>query len=121
MRLGDWKGLARSEDGTLWVGGRWTAGQIRWTQDLAGWLDRPGNQIFAVAFGDPYRGPCGSSYCNQPVFMVPPEGDFISVQAVAVAPDGRVWFASGRTPTHHFPPGLAAPHRHSLTHYIPPT
>ena len=119
LRLGDWKGLALSSDGNLWVGGRWTGGQIRWTNDLESWIDRPGNQIFAVAFGDPYRGPCGSSYCNQPVFMVPAEGDFISVQAVAVAPDGRVWFASGRTTTNDFPRGLAAWDGKSFRYYDP--
>lgn len=106
LRLGDWKGLAMSADGNLWVAGRWTGGQIRWTQDLTTWLKRPGNQIFSVAFGDPYRGPC-SGYCNQPVFMVPREGDVISVQAVAVAADGRVWFASGRTTNSDVPRGLA--------------
>jgi hypothetical protein len=89
------------------VGGRWTAGQIRWTQDLTSWWSRPGNQIFSVAFGDPYKGPC-TGFCNQPVFMVPAEGDVISVQAVAVTPDGRAWFASGRTTTRDTPRGLAA-------------
>jgi hypothetical protein len=119
LRLGDWKGLALSPDGNLWVGGRWTAGQIRWTPDLAGWLNRPGNQIFAVAFGDPYRGPCGSGYCNQPVFMVPAEGDVISVQAVAVATDGRVWFASGRTTGYDSPRGLAVWDGKSFRYYDP--
>jgi ligand-binding sensor domain-containing protein len=40
--------------------------------------------------------------------MVPAEGDVISVQAVAVAADGRVWFASGRTTSSDSPRGLAA-------------
>jgi len=40
--------------------------------------------------------------------MVPAEGDVISVQAVAVAADGRVWFASGRTTGYDVPRGLAA-------------
>lgn len=107
LRLGDWKGLALSTDGNLWVGGRWTGGQIRWTSDLGRWVNRPGNEIFSVAFGDPYKGPCGSAFCNQPVFMVPAEGDVISVQAVAVATDGRVWFASGRTTSSDVSRGLA--------------
>lgn len=108
LRLGDWKGLALSPDGNLWVGGRWSGGQIRWTSDLGGWLARPGNQIYAVAFGDPYKGPCTAAFCNQPVFMVPAEGDVISVQAAAVGSDGRVWFASGKTTTFDVPRGLAA-------------
>ncbi|HZR08804.1 MAG TPA: WD40 repeat domain-containing protein, partial [Myxococcales bacterium] len=108
LRLGDWKGLALSPDGNLWVGGRWSGGQIRWTPDLAGWLSRPGNQIFAVAFGDPYKGPCGAAFCNQPVFMVPAEGDVVSVQAAAVTGDGQVWFASGKTTSSDVPRGLAA-------------
>lgn len=109
LRLGDWRGLALSKDGNLWVGGRWTAGQIRWTPDLASWLARPGEQVFALAFGDPYvKGRCNAEgFCNQPVYMVDAEGDTISVQAVAVAPDGRVWFASGRTLTNDRPRGLA--------------
>jgi hypothetical protein len=119
LRLGDWKGLALSPDGNLWVGGRWTGGQIRWTADLRGWLERPGSQIYAVAFGDPYPGPCGSRYCNQPVFMVPAEGDVISVQAVAVAADGRVWFASGRTTTFDLPRGLAVWDGKSFKYFDP--
>ena len=109
LMLGDWKGLAFSSDGNLWVGGRWTAGQIRWTQDLASWVARPGDQIYAVAFGDPYvSGQCNAEgFCNQPVYMVDREGDTISVQSVAVAADGRVWFASGRTTTVDNPRGLA--------------
>jgi hypothetical protein len=119
LRLGDWKGLALSPDGNLWVGGRWSGGQIRWTPDLAGWLSRPGNQIFAVAFGDPYKGPCGSAFCNQPVFMVPAEGDIISVQSVAVGSDGRVWFASGKTTSSDVPRGLAAWDGRTFRYYDP--
>ncbi len=119
LRLGDWKGLALSPDGNLWVGGRWTAGQILWTPDLSAWLSRPGNQIFKVAFGDPYPGPCGSDYCNQPVFMVPAEGDVISLQAVAVGTDGRVWFASGRTTSADAPRGLAAWTGQSFEYFDP--
>ena len=119
LRLGDWKGLALSTDGNLWVAGRWTAGQIRWTQDLAGWLNRPGNQIYAVAFGDPYKGPCGSAFCNQPVFMVPAEGDVISIQAAAVAADGRVWFASGQTTTYDAPRGLSVWDGKSFRYFDP--
>ena len=118
LRLGDWKGLALSADGNLWVAGRWTAGQIRWTSDLKSWLDRPGAQIFAFAFGDGYRGPC-SGYCNQPVFMVPAEGDVISIQAAAVAPDGRVWFASGRTTSFDVPRGLATWDGKSFRYFDP--
>src|SRR5207244_6693757 len=83
--------------------------QIRWTQDLNSWLSRPGDQIYGVAFGDPYvKGKCNAEgYCNQPVYMVNAEGDTISVQAVAVTPDSRVWFASGRTTTVDEPRGLA--------------
>jgi hypothetical protein len=63
-----------------------------------------------VAFGDPYvKGQCNAEgFCNQPVYMVDAEGDIISVQAIAVASDRRVWFASGRTTTVDVPRGLAA-------------
>ena len=109
LRLGDWKGLALSKDGNLWVAGRWTAGQIRWTASLNDWLARPGDQIFSIAFGDGYvKGKCNSEgFCNQPVFMVDAEGDVISAQAAAVAPDGKVWFASGKTTSQDVPRGLA--------------
>src|SRR5207237_9908652 len=119
LRLGDWKGLALSTDGNLWVGGRWTGGQIRWTSDLRPWVNRPGNEIFSFAFGDPYKGPCGSASCNQPVFMVPAEGDVISVEAVAVATDGRGWFASGRTTGYDAPRGFSVRDGKSFRYYDP--
>jgi ligand-binding sensor domain-containing protein len=54
------------------------------------------------------KGKCNAEgFCNQPVYMVDAEGDTISVQAVAATPDGRVWFASGRTTTADTPRGLA--------------
>jgi hypothetical protein len=118
LRLGDWRGLALTKDGDLWVGGRWTAGQIRWTADLPSWWNRPGSEIFTVAFGDPYRGPC-SGFCNQPVFAVPQEGDVVSIQAAAVASDGRVWFASGRTTTRDTPRGLAVWDGKSFQYFDP--
>ena len=118
LRLGDWKGLALSKDGNLWVAGRWTAGQIRWTPDLTSWWNRGGHDIFSVAFGDPYRGPC-SGFCNQPVFMVPQEGEVVSLQATAVGADGRVWFASGRTTSYDQPRGLAAWDGHGFAYFDP--
>jgi hypothetical protein len=121
LRLGDWRGLALSAGGNLWVGGRWTGGEIRWTAGLSEWLNRPGSQIFAAAFGDPYvAGRCnGDGFCNQPVFLVPQEGDVISVQAVAVAPDGRAWFASGRSTTSDTPRGLAVWNGTAFKYYDP--
>ena len=121
LRLGDWRGLALSADGNLWVGGRWTGGSIRWTPKLTDWLNRKGEDIYAVAFGDPYiAGKCNSEgFCNQPVFMVPQEGDIVSVQSVAVTPDGRVWFASGRTTTQDVPRGVAVWDNHNF-HYLDP-
>lgn len=118
LRLGDWKGLALSKDGNLWVGGRWTAGQIRWTPDLTGWWNRAGHDIYSVAFGDPYGGPC-NGFCNQPVYLVPQEGDIVSIQATTVGPDGRVWFASGRTTSSDQPRGLAAWDGHGFRYFDP--
>jgi WD40 repeat protein len=95
-RYGDWRGLALSPDGDLWVAGRWTAGKVRWTADLFTWSSRNGEQTFSVAFGDPYPVPPNAqNFINEPVFRPPKEGDPVSLSAVSVAPDGRVWFASG--------------------------
>ncbi|MEN9797462.1 MAG: hypothetical protein RL653_1158 [Pseudomonadota bacterium] len=96
QRMGEWRGLALSADGLLWTAGRWTAGAIRWEADLVRWYMRPGDEAFAYAFGDPYpQPPSSSGFVNEPVFRVPQEGDAVNLTAVAVAPDGRAWFASG--------------------------
>jgi hypothetical protein len=86
--MGDWRGLALAPDGDLWVAGKWTAGKIRWTEQLSQWHARSGADTFAVAFGDPY------TPANPPVFHPPREGDPVSMSAVAVAKDGTIWFAS---------------------------
>ena len=100
LRLGDWRGLALTPEGDLWVAGRWTAGKIRWTQSIADWFSRPGSQAFQLAFGDPYpAAPNADGFVNEPVFRPPQEGDAVALSAVAVAPDGRVWFASAATYT----------------------
>ncbi len=94
-RMGDWRGLALAPDGGLWVAGRWTAGKINWDQSLTNWYSRPGAQAFALAFGDPYPQAANSDgFINEPVFRPPAEGDPVALSAVAVAKDGRVWFAS---------------------------
>jgi len=90
--IGDWRGLALAPDGDLWVAGKWTAGKIRWTQQLSQWHARTGADTFAAAFGDPYDPATGR---NPPVFRPPLEGDPVDLSAVAVAKDGTVWFASG--------------------------
>jgi hypothetical protein len=91
QRMGDWRGLALAPDGDLWVAGKWTAGKIRWTQDLSTWHARPGAQAYAFNFGDPYDPRTGA---NPRVFKPPLEGDPVSMSAVAVTKDGTVWFAS---------------------------
>ena len=88
-RYGDWHGLAIAPDGDLWVAGRWAAGKIRW--DPLGPLhwehDRTGAEAFSEAFGDP-------ADTNPPVFPVAKEGEVVSLTAVAVTPDGTVWFGN---------------------------
>jgi hypothetical protein len=86
--MGDWRGLALAPDGDLWVAGKWTAGKIRWTEQLSQWHSRTGAETFVVAFGDPYTA------TNPPVFQPPREGDPVSMSAVAVAKDGTLWFGS---------------------------
>ncbi|MFL5420978.1 MAG: WD40 repeat domain-containing protein [Myxococcales bacterium] len=70
--MGDWKALAIGPDGDLWVGGKWSAGKIVYTelpaelnpdgtpnpQGVTGWFQRPGSEAFKYTFGDPW---CGSS------------------------------------------------------------
>ena len=93
--LGDWRGLALAPDGNLWVAGRWTAGKIRWDADLFDWSLRPGHLAFEATFGNPYPSPATGAFVNEPVFRPPLEGDPVSLSAVSVASDGRVWFSSG--------------------------
>jgi hypothetical protein len=101
--LGDWRGLALDGNGDLWVGGRWTAGKIRYTNahdatdNAPDWMRTPrndGTHAIDPAFGDGYnRSLCGTA--TAPVFCPPQEGDPVNVSAATVAPNGKVWFASG--------------------------
>lgn len=94
QRMGDWRGLAIDAGGDLWHAGKWTAGLITWVDDPAEWFQRNG-RAFAIAFGDPYPvAPDASGFENEPVFKVAAEGDPVHLTAVAVCPDGRVWFSS---------------------------
>ena len=103
--IGDWRGMALAPDGDLWVAGKWTAGKIRWTQQLSQWHSRLGASTFAVAFGDPYDAASGR---NPPVFRPPREGDPVELSAVTVAKDATVWFASGPQNTATRPYGIAS-------------
>jgi hypothetical protein len=95
QRMGDWRGLAFTPEGDLWVAGKWTAGIIRWTQSPVDWFSRPGSQAYSIAFGDPYpQQGNNAGFINEPVFRVAQEGDTVSLSAVAVGKDGRVWFGS---------------------------
>jgi hypothetical protein len=87
--FGDWFGLTLTDGGLLWMAGLTSAGAIHWKEALADWVQswKPVNP-FDPAFGDPYPG-------NPPVFEPPREGDPVNLRAVAVTPDGTVWFASG--------------------------
>jgi hypothetical protein len=96
--FGDWYGLTLAPDGRLWMGGLTTAGAIHFAEKLPDWVQSwaPFNP-FSPAFEWP------------PVFVPPRMGDPVNIRAVAVTPDGVVWFASGgadswRTP--HY--GIAA-------------
>jgi hypothetical protein len=117
LRLGDWMGLAVAPDGDLWVAGRWAAGKIIYEPENSIWFDR-GGKSFATAFGDPYEGNCVG---NRPVFCAPLEGDPVNMSAVAVAKDGRVWFASGPiySGKEDVPYGLAAWNGRTFTYYDP--
>ena len=112
--FGDWFGLTLADDGKLWMGGLTSAGAIHYREGLTDWVKSwtPFNP-FDPAFGDPYPG-------NPPVFNPPIEGDYVNIRAVASAPDGTVWFASGevedwRGPTY----GLASYSGHGFLHVDP--
>jgi len=120
QRMGDWRGLAVDAQGDLWVAGRWTAGNIRWTQALSDWYSRPGAAAFGIAFGDPYpQAVNADGFVNEPVFRPPKEGDPVGLSAVAVAKDGRVWFASGPSITTDISYGVAVWNGHKFTTYDP--
>jgi hypothetical protein len=132
QRMGDWRGLALTADGDLWVGGRWSAGKIFYTPLNAGlkpdgtpdatasdgWFQRGGrayksatgrNYTFGFQFcgtsgvvdmwtdpsGPWVTTPCSPGAGSPPVFLPPNPGDPVSISAVTVASDGKVWFASG--------------------------
>jgi hypothetical protein len=99
QRLGDWRGLALDANGDLWVGGRWAAGQIKYTADNTNWFNNPRNpktkeSAFGVTFGDPYFG-CSEGATTRPIFCPPQEGDFVNISAVAVDKHGVTWWSSG--------------------------
>jgi hypothetical protein len=94
QKMGEWRALALDPKGDLWVGGRWSAGKILWIEPIydtvnpdghLGWASRTGSAAFAPALG----------LGNAPVFPVSQQGDPVSLSAVSVATDGRVWWASG--------------------------
>src|SRR5262249_52146303 len=107
-------------DGDLWTAGRWAAGKIRWVAANDQWFETPrpdgSGNAFSQAFGDPYDGACSG---NPPVFCPPQEGDPVALSAVAVAADGRVWFASGPNYSGDTAYGVASWAGHGFTYYDP--
>jgi hypothetical protein len=122
--MGDWRALAIGPDGDLWVGGKWSAGKIIYTELAAelkpdgtpnpegktGWYQRDGSVAYAHVFGDPWCGSAGvrdewngsawvTTSCSPgtgtpPVFMPPEEGEPVFINGVTVAPNGVVWWSS---------------------------
>ena len=140
--MGHWSGLAIAPDGDLWVGGRYSAGKIVYTELAAGlgpdgkpdvnskegWYQRPGSVAFSRTFGNPWCGSAGMvkkwidggwqmSSCSPntgdpPVFRPAWEGDPVNINAVAVAPDGKVWWTSAQY-------GIASLDGYHFTYYEP--
>jgi hypothetical protein len=85
LLLGEWKGLALDANGDLWHAGKWAAGLISWVDSPAEWVARNG-----AAFLEYFTSDDGSL----PFFPPGNVRDGVDMSAVAVTPDGRVWFAS---------------------------
>jgi hypothetical protein len=85
LLLGDWKGVALDANGDLWTAGRWAAGLITWDPSPLNWFQRNG-----AAFRRQFTSDHGTLPFPPPDGIVPG----VNMSAVAVAPDGRVWFAS---------------------------
>jgi hypothetical protein len=139
QRMGDWRGLALAQNGDLWVGGKWAAGEILYTAPNTEWYASPRppdhkTNAFTYSFGFQYCGTSGTvqmfdsskgwvqTSCSPgsgtpPVFQVPQEGDEASISAVTVTPDGKSWWASagGSFPSY----GIASFDGRHFTYYDP--
>jgi hypothetical protein len=87
LLVGEWRGLALDPSGDLWHAGNWAAGLIRYEPDPLTWVMRSGEVAYPLAFGEPYA-------TNKPVFDPGGQGLPVSLSAVGVGKDGRIWFAS---------------------------
>lgn len=85
LLLGDWKGLALDANGNLWHAGKWAGGLISWDDSPAQWVARNG-----AAFLEYFT----SDHDSLPFDTPGNVRDGVDMSAVAVAPDGRVYFAS---------------------------
>jgi hypothetical protein len=122
QRFGEWRGLALTPDGNLWVAGRWAAGLAIWTPVISDWASRPGALAYVVAFGDPYAYQSyadNPGYIDEPVFRPPQEGDAVALSSVAVATDGSVWFTSEAHDTGDVSYGVAKWDGHRFTPFDP--
>jgi hypothetical protein len=81
VRYGEQRGLAITDAGELWTASRYGVGLFRWNPDPVAWVTTKYRMVFSVYTDD--HG------------VVLPNGFRDENRAVAVAPDGRVWFASG--------------------------
>ena len=85
LTFGDWYGLAMGDDGRLWMGGLTSAGALYFKEKLDDW----------VTSWEPVN-PFSPSFQRPPVFNVPDWGDPANIRGVAAAPNGVVWFVSGK-------------------------
>lgn len=105
QRMGDWRALAldptervhkrtgEARRGTLWMGGKWTAGGMNWTPSLFDWTRNE-------------RNPFWKAFMTPPVFPVT-DGDPVHIWGIAAMGDGSVYVASGPGSGGFTPMGLA--------------
>ncbi|MFN7130963.1 MAG: hypothetical protein ACK4N5_02700, partial [Myxococcales bacterium] len=105
QRMGDWRALAldptervhkktgEARKGTIWMGGKWTAGASNWTPGLYEWTRNELN-------------PFWKAFMSPPVFPLP-DGEPVHIYGIAAMATGSVYVAGGPGSSGFTPQGIA--------------